>query len=112
MLKQDYEAFLVVFAFGAFILQSVQADTLKVDTPKRHHKVGIHKINAGPKQQYRNFWPSTIPIAVTSEGGNQSTAQINGRAYWNSLPASIRVRLNTFNKLQGYCQAHEGAKSR
>ena len=68
----------------------------------KHHKPG-----------YKNFWPKTIPIVLTNANGMHSAiagqvVQIPGQAYWDTLPAAARSKLNTLNKLQIYCQAQEG----
>jgi len=68
----------------------------------KHHKPG-----------YKNFWPKTIPIVLTNDKDMHSAiasqvVQIPGQAYWDTLSAAARLRLDTFNKLQLYCQAHEG----
>lgn len=69
---------------------------------EKHHKPG-----------YKNFWPKTIPIVLTNNKDMHSAiagqvVQIPGQAYWDTLPAATRSKLDTLNKLQIYCQAHEG----
>ncbi len=78
----------------------------------RHQKLTSgrkSKLFVDPKQIYRNYWPQTIPLTIAYKDGHQSVVQIKGRAYWNTLSASTRLKLDTLNKLQGYCQSHEGA---
>ncbi len=69
------------------------------------------KAPARPELLYRDFWPEMIPIVVTYRDGHQSTVQMKGREYWATLPAATRVKLDTLNKLQVYCQVHEGSLS-
>lgn len=68
----------------------------------KHHKPG-----------YKDFWPKTIPIVLTNAKDMHSAiagqvVQIPGQAYWDTLPSAARSKLDTLNKLQLYCQAHEG----
>lgn len=80
---------------------SAPARTPTVSTT-RHHKPG-----------YKNFWPKTIPIVLTNGRDKHGAVagqvvQIPGQAYWDTLPAAARSKLDTLNKLQIYCQGHEG----
>jgi RHS repeat-associated protein len=84
-----------------------------------------------PIQVYRPWWPKNIPIDVGPikisgggnlkggpgginvkvEGGGPHTVNIDGPAYWNVLQPATRAKLNTFGKLQQYCQNKEGARN-
>lgn len=99
-------------ALTALLLPSLaSAQAHKAARQNRHQKLTFGRranLSTDPKQIYRSFWPQTIPLTVAYKDGHQSVVQVKGPAYWNTLPASTRAELDTFNKLQGYCQSHEG----
>jgi hypothetical protein len=104
---------LAAVALTALLLPSpASAQAHKATGQDRHQKLTSgrkSKLSADPKQIYRSFWPQTIPLTVAYKDGHRSVVQVKGPAYWDTLSASTRLKLDTFNKLQGYCQTHEGS---
>lgn len=106
----------VVAALTAFVLLPILAHSCQargwVRPNHRPHRVTRAKAVepiVQSKLLYRDFWPEMIPIVITYRDGHQSIVQMNGKTYWAMLPAATRVKLDTLNKLQGYCQVHEGS---
>jgi hypothetical protein len=71
-----------------------------------HH----HVVRTSGTMRYPTFWPRRIPVRVgDARRYPLVTTYLKGPEYWHTLPPATRARLDTFGRLQYYCQKHEGA---
>lgn len=99
--------YLATSAIVTVLTVSLLPFSVSAQAHEGNHKIGQREVNS-EQQLYRDFWPKTISLTLMCRDGQQKVVQIKGAAYWNTLSASTRTRLNTFNKLYCYCQLHEG----
>lgn len=94
-----------LLAIGTTLAGLLSLSPAVAEQAKAHH----HMFRTDHALRFPKGWPKQIPIYVGKKTyGSQVLVYIKGPEYWASLSPATRSRLNTFRKLQRYCQTHEG----